>query len=59
VRLGVKLAPSIAEVEATWTTACRSIRSRVLAVADKMRDLPLRQHVKPAQELRAAERSDS
>jgi phage terminase Nu1 subunit (DNA packaging protein) len=28
----------VAEVEAKWTTACRTIRARVMAVADKMRD---------------------
>jgi phage terminase Nu1 subunit (DNA packaging protein) len=44
----------IVEVEAKWTSACRSIRARVLAVADRLRDLPPRQHVKLAQELRAA-----
>jgi phage terminase Nu1 subunit (DNA packaging protein) len=42
------------EVEAKWTAACRSIRGRVLAVADKMRDLPARQHVKLVSELRGA-----
>jgi phage terminase Nu1 subunit (DNA packaging protein) len=41
-------------VEAKWTSACRAIRATVLAVADRMRDLPPRQHVKLAQELRAA-----
>src|SRR6266545_3656403 len=44
----------VAEVEAKWTATCRAIRARVLAVADKMRDLPARQHVKLTQELRAA-----
>ena len=42
------------QVEAKWTAACRSIRARVLAVADKMRDLPARQHVKLTSELRSA-----
>lgn len=52
-RLRGEVAP-VAEVEAKWTAACRSIRARVLAVADKMRDLPARQHVKLATALRAA-----
>jgi phage terminase Nu1 subunit (DNA packaging protein) len=43
-----------AEVEAKWTSACRSIRARVLAVADRMRELPARQHVKLVAELRSA-----
>ena len=42
------------EVEAKWTSACRAIRARVLAVANRMRDLPPRQHVKLATELRQA-----
>ena len=42
------------EVEAKWTSACRAITARVLAVADRMRDLPPRQHVKLATELRQA-----
>lgn len=42
------------EVEAKWTAACRSIRARVLAVADRMRDLSSHQHVKLTQELRNA-----
>ena len=41
-------------VEAKWSSACRAIRSRVLAVADRMRDLPARQHVKLSRELRDA-----
>ena len=45
---------SASEVEAKWSATCRAIRGRVLAVADKMRDLPARQHVKLAQELRSA-----
>jgi phage terminase Nu1 subunit (DNA packaging protein) len=44
----------VVEVEAKWTVACRAVRSRVLAVADRMRDLPARQHVKLEQELRLA-----
>jgi phage terminase Nu1 subunit (DNA packaging protein) len=36
-RLRGEVAP-VAEVEAKWTAACRSIRARVLAIADKMRD---------------------
>jgi phage terminase Nu1 subunit (DNA packaging protein) len=44
----------VAEVEMKWTAACRAIRSRVLAVADKMRDLSARQHVRLSTELRAA-----
>jgi phage terminase Nu1 subunit (DNA packaging protein) len=44
----------VAEVEAKWTATCRAIRSRVLAVADRMRDLPARQQVKLARELRDA-----
>jgi len=42
------------EVEAKWTATCRAIRARVLAVADRMRDLPERQHVRLSGELRAA-----
>ena len=42
------------EIEAKWTSACRAITARVLAVADRMRDLPPRQHVKLATELRQA-----
>jgi len=44
----------VAEVEAKWSATCRAIRSRVLAVADRMRDLPARQQVKLARELREA-----
>lgn len=44
----------VAEVEAKWSAVCRAIRSRVLGVADKMRDLPARQHVKLSRELRGA-----
>jgi len=29
----------VAEVEAKWSATCRAIRSRVLAVADRMREL--------------------
>ncbi|WP_045369903.1 hypothetical protein [Methyloceanibacter caenitepidi] len=43
-----------AEVEAKWSATCRAIRSRVLAVAERMRDLPARQHVKLTRELRDA-----
>ena len=42
------------EVEVKWTSACRAIRARVLAVANRMRDLPRRQHLKLATELRQA-----
>jgi len=42
------------EAEAKWTAVCRAIRARVLAVADRMRGLPERQHVKLARELREA-----
>ncbi len=42
------------EVEAKWSSVCRAIRTRVLAVADRMRDLPARQHVKLSTELREA-----
>ena len=45
---------SASEVEAKWSATCRAIRGRVLAVADKMRDLPTRQHVRLSTELRAA-----
>ena len=45
---------SASEVEDRWSATCRAIRGRVLAVADKMRDLPARQHVKLAQQLRSA-----
>ena len=41
-------------VEAKWSSTCRAIRARVLAVADRMRDLPARQHVKLSRELRDA-----
>ncbi len=44
----------IEAVEAKWSAACRAIRARVLAVADRMRDLPARQHVKLSRELRDA-----
>lgn len=44
----------VSDVEAKWSATCRAIRSRVLAVADRMRDLPARQHVKLGKELRAA-----
>jgi hypothetical protein len=37
-----------------WISACRAFRARVLAVANRMRDLPPRQHVKLATELRQA-----
>jgi hypothetical protein len=35
-----------AEVEAKWTEACRAIRTRVLGVANRMRKLTPKQHVK-------------
>jgi len=41
-------------VEAKWAATCRAIRARVLAVADRMRDIPARQQVKLSTELRAA-----
>jgi hypothetical protein len=44
----------VAEVEAKWIAARRAIRVRVLAVADTMRDLRARQHVRLSTELRAA-----
>jgi phage terminase Nu1 subunit (DNA packaging protein) len=44
----------VSEVEAKWSATCRAIRAGVLGVADRMRDLPARQHVKLATELRAA-----
>jgi hypothetical protein len=37
-----------------WTSACRAIRARVLAVVDRMRELPAQQHMKLAAELRSA-----
>jgi hypothetical protein len=44
----------LAAVERKWTATCRAIRNRVLAIADRMRDLPAKQRVKLAHELRAA-----
>ena len=52
-----KLASELVEAdaaEAKWTAVCRSIRARVMTVADRMRDRPHRQHVKLATELRSA-----
>ena len=42
------------EVELRWTMTCKAIHSRVLAVADRMRDLSAKQYVKLTQELRDA-----
>ena len=44
----------VSEVERTWTSACKTIRSRVLPVADRVRDLDPRDHVKLSQESRGA-----
>jgi terminase small subunit / prophage DNA-packing protein len=43
-----------AEVERTWTSACKAIRSRVLAVVDRVRDLTAKQRTKLTAELRSA-----
>jgi hypothetical protein len=40
----------VAEVEAKWIAACRMIRARVPRRTDKMRDLPVRQHVRLSKE---------
>jgi hypothetical protein len=44
----------MAEVEAKWRLACRLIRSRILSVAERMRDLTPQQRLMLLQELRMA-----
>jgi phage terminase Nu1 subunit (DNA packaging protein) len=44
----------VAAVEKEWTGRLRALRSRIMAIGDKLRHLPARDHVRLMAELRAA-----
>lgn len=44
----------VADVEREWTGRIRALRARILAVGDKLRHLPAKDHIKVMTELRAA-----